>query len=145
MAFDNFVKTGQMTKQEVDAYISSNNSRGNTAMDAEKNYGASFWQSSVLITDVSAVLVEYFITGKPIIFCEAENRAATYLPYFLDILSVSYVAKNQEELEQYLNQLKSGNDPLQEERIKMRDKLFGTGIDQIPEKIIQHLIGDYYG
>lgn len=143
MLFDNFVRTGKMTQQEADDYIHGRNTAPNTAMDNEKSYGSSFWHSSVLLTDVSAVLVEYFVTGKPIIFCETENCASTYLDSFQQILSVCYIAKNQEQVAMYLNQLKTGEDPLKDQRQEIIEKLFGSDPTSTPQRIIDDLVFDY--
>lgn len=143
MAFDNFIRTGQMTPEEVAQYIADCNSRKNTAIDTAKNYDATFWQSSVLISDVSAVIVEYFVTGKPIIFCRSGKQTNTYLENFQKICSCCYIAENQQELAAYLQQLQAGNDPLQEKRKAMIRELFGEDPTQAPQRIMEDLLADY--
>lgn len=143
MAFDAFVRLGQMTQQEVDEYIRSCNSRPNTAIDTAKNYDATFWQSSVLVSDISAVVVEYFVTGKPIIFCPTEKRGSTYLSNFEKICSSCYIANNQEELTGYLDQLKQGIDPLAQKRTQVIRELFGEDPTQAPNKIRDDLLADF--
>lgn len=143
MLFDNFVRTGKMTRQEADDYIHGRNAAPNTAMDNEKSYGSSFWHSSVLLTDVSAVLVEYFVTSKPIIFCETENCASTYLDFFRQILSVCYVAKDQQQVAMYLDRLKAGEDPLKDQRLAVIQKLFGSDLTSTPKRIADDLAADY--
>lgn len=142
MAFDNFVRTGQMTQEQVQDYIANCDKRRNTALDTAKNYDATFWQSSVLISDVSAVVVEYFVTGKPIIFCPTEKRGSTYLSNFEAICSSCYVAKDQQELTAYLDQLRQGNDPLASKRQQVIRELFGEDPTQAPEKIRADLLSD---
>lgn len=143
MAFDNFVSTGQMTPEQVQAYVAACNERRNTSLDRAKNYDATFWQSSVLVSDVSAVIVEYFVTGKPIIFCPTEKRGSTYLSNFETICSSCYVATNQQELTDYLDQLRQGNDPLASKRQQVIRELFGKDPTQAPEKIRDDLLSDF--
>lgn len=143
MAFDNFVRAGQMTQQEVDAYVSRIQNNSNTSLDVEKNYDASFWRSNVLVTDISAIIVEYFVTGNPIIFCETEKRGCTYLEFFEKILSVCYVAENQQQVEAYLDQLKQGDDPLREQRQEMIHRLFGENLSRTASAIIEDLVKDF--
>ena len=143
MAFANFVRGGQMTQQEVDDYIRLLDSGANTALDRQKGYDATFWQSSVLISDISAVMVEYFVTGKPIIFCETEERTCTYLDMFQKMLSVCYIARNQQELAEYLDQLQAGCDPLQSARREMIRELFGADLTDTARAIAQDLIEDF--
>lgn len=143
MAFDNFVRTGQMTRQQVQEYIQSCNSRTNCAIDTAKNYDATFWQSSVLVSDVSAIIVEYFVTGKPIIFCPTEKHGSTYLSNFQNICSCCYIANNQDELTQYLDQLKQGLDPLAHKRAQVIRELFGDDPTQAPARIRDDLLADF--
>lgn len=145
MAFSNFIQTGQMTRQEVDDYIACVEQGENTALDKEKGYDATFWQSDVLVTDVSAIIIEYFVTGKPIIFCETLPLTCTYLDFFKDILSVCYIARDSESLAGYLNQLKLGNDPLQEARQAMIRTLFGEDLTRTAKAIAEDLYQDHFG
>jgi len=145
MAFSNFIRNGQMTQQEVDAYVGQIEAGANTALDREKGYDATFWQSSVLITDVSAIIIEYFVTGKPIIFCEAEERTCTYLEFFQKILSVCYVARDEGDVRRYLHQLRTGDDPLQDARTAMIRELFGDNPTGAAKAIAEDLIADSLG
>lgn len=143
MAFSNFIRNGQMTQQEVDTYVGQIEAGANTALDREKGYNATFWQSSVLVTDVSAIIIEYFVTGKPIIFCEAQTRTCSYLAFFEKILSVCYVAKDEQDIRRYLNQLQAGQDPLQDARTAMIRELFGDNLTGTAKAIAEDLIADY--
>ncbi len=140
MAFDNFIRTGLMTRTEVDAYIAACNAHSNTSIDAEKKYGATLWQSSVLITDVSAIIVEYFATGKPIIFCPTKHCVSTYLSHFNAICECCYVANNQEEIAGYLRLLQRGEDPMAGKRQIVIKDLFGDEPMHAPEKIREDLL-----
>ncbi len=143
MTFDNFIKTGEMTAEEVADFIKKRNDCHNTSMDNSKEYGATFWQSSVLLTDISAVVIEYFVTGKPIIFCTSNNADVTYLNFFNKILSVCYVAKNESDIAMYLEQLKTGNDPLKSKREDMIKNIFGEDLSQTPSRIANDIVEDF--
>ena len=142
MAFDNFVRTGKMTQDEVDRYVQLCNSAANTALDTQKNYDATFWQSSVLLTDLSAIIVEYFLTGKPIIFCQTESPSSTFLDFFQQILMVCYIARDQDDVAHYLQQLQAGHDPLQNARMQVIEQLFGADPLSIPERIANDILND---
>ncbi len=143
MAFDNFVRTGQMTQPQVEDYIRNCQGRPNTALDAEKKYDSTFWQSSVLISDVSAVIVEYFVTGKPIIFCPTQQRSSTYLSSFQKICSCCYIAADQQELTKHLDRLRHGEDPLAQKRQDVIRELFGQDPTQAPKRIRKDLLSDF--
>lgn len=145
MAFANFVRMGQMTQQEVDDYIALIESGKNTALDKEKGYDATFWQSDVLVTDISAIIIEYFVTGKPIIFCETLPLTCTYLDFFEKILSVCYIARNENELTEYLDRLQKGDDPLKQARQEMIRALFGEDLTATATAIAEDLFRDHFG
>lgn len=143
MAFDNFIRTGQMTQQQVDDYVRRIQSNRNTSLDTEKDYDATFWNCGVLVTDISAIIVEYFVTENPIIFCETEEHGCTYLDFFENILSVCYIARDQQQVEFYLNQLKQGDDPIKEKRKEMIRKLFGEDLTKTADAIVNDLVNDF--
>ena len=140
MAFSNFVQTGQMTRQQVDAYIAQIEAGQNTALDQQKRYDATFWESDVLVTDISAIIIEYFVTGKPIIFCETLPLTCTYLDFFKDILSVCYIARNEGEIAAHLDQLQKGDDPLKPARQEMIHTLFGADLTRTAKAIARDLL-----
>lgn len=145
MAFSNFVRMGQMTQQEVDDYISLIEGGKNTSLDKEKGYDATFWESDVLVTDVSAIIMEYFATGKPIVFCEAKPLTCTYLDFFKDILSVCYIARDENEIAGYLDRLQKGDDPLLQKRQKMIRSFFGENLTATAAAIGEDLLRDHFG
>lgn len=145
MAFSNFIQTGQMTRQEVDDYIAQIETGENTALDKEKGYDATFWQSDALVTDISAIIIEYFVTGKPIIFCETQPITCTYLDFFKNILSVCYIARDEASLAGYLKQLQAGDDPLAQERKAMIRALFGEDLTRTPAAIAEDIYRDHFG
>lgn len=75
------------------------------------------WSSDVLVSDLSGLVFEYFLTGKPIVFTHKDwtqlNEAATRL-----YQKIVYPVHSQQELIQTLEMLRSGNDPLREQRLQ---------------------------
>ena len=136
LTFGNFIKTGEMTKQEVDDYIKQIDDMPNMSMDKEKEYNGTIWGSDALITDISAFLPEYYITGKPIIFC-ASNMFLEPTEETKMMLTGCYVSHSEEETYEYLDKLKCGDDPLKDIREKVIDKLFGDSINTATKKIVE--------
>lgn len=118
LMFPNFIKTGEMTETEIDSFFAYVKALGNVRIDTSGEYITTFWNSDVLITDFSSILIEYFITAKPIIYCNS-SIDIEYLNIMRDILDTCYVVNNSNELLHYLNQLKKGIDPLKEKREKL--------------------------
>lgn len=143
MAFDNFIKTGQMSREAVDEFYQICDKTSNLSLDISKEYASTFWESNVLITDISSVIVEYFITGKPIIFCPTEKRQCHFLSYFKDILSACYIANTAGEITKYLLDLYNGNDPLKVRRSKLIEDLFCGDFSITPKLIVDDIANDF--
>lgn len=142
LTFGNFIQTGEMTREEVDFYKKKCNT-DNSRLDETSEYASTFWQSTVLITDFSSVIIEYFITGKPIIFCTTKTNMDEPTEEFIKILSCCYIANNENEIKSYLEQLHAGMDSLKEKRQSVIGEIFGNDLEHIPEKIAEDLYLDW--
>ncbi len=144
LSFGNFINTGQMTVEEVTRYKNACESI-NVHLDNSKKYADTFWNSSVLISDYSSVIVDYFITENPIIFCRTKNglveKNATKV--FQLILEGCYIANDENDIVKYINWLFSGNDPLKEKRKRLLISVFGENPDLAPNRILNDLVEDY--
>lgn len=122
MLFSHFQETGRMTRQEVESYLAHFRDPAKMKYDKEQDYSENFWNSDVLVTDLSSVMVEYFLTGKPIIYCPSNLKVNSFME---DVFSGLYVANTWEEVEAYITQLSAGIDPNKEEREKKAAALAG--------------------
>lgn len=111
LAFDYYIRKRFILKRDLDQYCKLYT--GNCVIDTEVKYYKQFWQSDVLISDVSSLLVEYFYTGKPIIFCPGEEELNDLGKALAEGF---YIADNFEEIISYLKMLKNGNDYLKKKR-----------------------------
>lgn len=125
-AFTEYIAKKQMTEEEVENYKKIFTETENMGIDSQADYLPSFYSSDVLISDESSIMPEYFLTGKPIIFTYKE----TNLNDFATKLSEGfYWAKNMEEVQKHLDNLRQGIDPLKEKREEIIKSEF-----YIPEK-----------
>ncbi|WP_197018222.1 CDP-glycerol glycerophosphotransferase family protein [Treponema sp. C6A8] len=137
-----YLQTGKMTEKEVEQYkllVNSNNSK----LDESKEYGATFWQSTLLITDYSSIIFEYFLTGKPIIFCPSKEIIYSPIGLFEEMLKYCYIAKNWSEIQQTIDMLLSGDDFKKNEREYFIKKEFGLDYFNAPDKIVNDIYEDY--
>jgi CDP-glycerol glycerophosphotransferase (TagB/SpsB family) len=107
-------------------------------LDEEKEYVSTIWNSSVLVSDYSGMIPEYFVTGKPLVFC-ASNFTFQPAEHFARMLEGCYVVYNEEELHACLEQLKQGNDTLREKREAIIEELFGDTLTNSTNLIIEEL------
>jgi len=141
LAFDNYLKMGLMSKIEIDEYKNSVEVLENASIDAQKEYLATFWNSDVLITDMSSIIVEYFLTGKPIIYCD---NGTSPLDEFANKMSKGfYWAKDWNEIEAIIVELKNGKDVLFSKRKELIDELFGNSIAGTSSRIVESILKDY--
>lgn len=143
LALSHFIETGEMTVKEVKDFRDNCESIGNIHLDETEEYIPTIWNSSVLISDVSSFIIEYFATGKPIIFCQSHMTAE-----FLDevkkmIYEGCYVANNEEDIRRYINELLCGNDYLKQKRTEIISDILGDDLENISIKIIENVVFDY--
>ena len=142
LAFDNFVKVGAMTEEEVAEYKAKCESADNMQLDTRKEYLDSFASADILVSDMSGVVVDFAVTGKPLIFC-------SYKEIFNDsnkkLMDAYYVVKNVKELEETLEMLCKGEDPKKESRQQIIKEILGDCNGDNGKKILGHIKKDYYG
>lgn len=138
LAIAHFLETGELTQEEADWFYDQCRQLPNISLDSQKEYTDTLWGTSVLITDISGLMPEYFATGKPMIFC-ASNMILTPERSTRKMLEVTYIAHNREELLQYLSQLRCGIDPLAERRRTVVQELFPEAECHPAHQIVEHL------
>lgn len=115
--FTNFHSTGEFTQEEADIYKAKFNEIKNAKIDTQKEYLSTFYDSDVLLADVSSVISDYFLTGKPIIYCHKTNHFNdTWQKIAKDGF---YWVRNWQELQNTLEMLRKKNDPLKEKRLQI--------------------------
>ena len=120
LTFENAVKEKRMTEVEVKEYIEKINSSG-ASFDNNKIVGETLRDTDILITDFSTVVVFYFVSGRPIIYCSDTNIPMTGL--FRQILDSVYIAKSWEDVYRITKDLVNGIDPLFEKRQEVIRKM----------------------
>ncbi len=142
LTFSHFVQTGEMTQQDVLDFKARCCALPNVELDREAQYEATLWGSSVLISDISGIMPEYFTTGKPMIFCASnmELKLADFARRM--IYEGCYVVNDQEELFACLDKLSKGDDPLRETRQKLIPELFGKSTANATQNILEALAND---
>ena len=138
LMFSNFVSTGEMSEIEVKEFKQFCRETANVVLDETKEYCDTFWQSDFLITDGSAIVPEYFSTGKPIMFCQSKISEAN-TNFYNDIISRCYEVNNEHDLVNYFEQLLVGNDVKSDVRKELIDKTMNTYKNN-SEKIINSLM-----
>lgn len=115
-------KHNYMSEEEVNAYkktLEEKNILRHTDMsDMDKNIR----DIDIFIADYSSILIEFFLTGRPIIYCEYPN--AIPLPEYEEMFAAMYIAHSWDEVEKYLDDLLAGKDPLLEKRQEIAKQIY---------------------
>lgn len=121
LAFENFVKTGEMTAHEVVQLKQVFDQAEHLALDETMDYANQFAQSDILISDTSSMMVEFLISGKPIIYTHREDL---FNELGHEIAAGMYWARNEKELRMHLDALLGGEDPLR----SVRAEILASGV-----------------
>ena len=125
LMFSNFLKTGEMTEEEVTEFKLYCHNSDNVVLDESKSYSGTFWNSNLLITDFSGIVPEYFITGKPIIYCHS-NVNFEYTDTVNHLIHCCYEAFDSNDIERYVHNLINQEDTMLQKRIEFIESFFPT-------------------
>lgn len=134
LMFDNFISKKLMTEKQVNDFKCQLKSCG-IAIDNNSVIEDTFIDTDILISDISSIMVAFFLMGKPIIFCDTGREVCeTYKRMMPGI----YVAKSWSDVQYYLNRLLAGDDYLFEQRKKIIDEEFAN-LKDVSKKIVDKL------
>lgn len=99
--------------------------------------------ADVLVTDPSGFIMEFLVTGKPIIYCHRTRDWGN--DFFFEILEqAAYWVHNFEELKNTLDMLASGNDPLKDARKALIANPKYVNTQGVGERIKDIIKADFY-
>lgn len=139
MLVDHFIETNRITRVEADAYLQNFKVNEFLEYDTSKDYMQMFWDVDILLTDISSIIVEFFLTGKPIIYCDTGVMPDAF---FAELIKGMYVVSGWKEAEEKLNELMRGIDPLKEKRAELRTALLGDDFYYITLNILDEIYND---
>ena len=138
------VADGYVTEQEWMDYLQKYRDGNNTNVDLTTTYYDLMWSSDVLITDVSSMIMDYLLTGKPVIYCATPAMGTMSDDPSLairDLLPGLYVVHDFSEIEAVLKQLRQGKDPKLGNREELIRRMRRDG--HIGRNIMELLVQDY--
>ena len=126
------------TKEEVDAYYKAWGKIGMVCTDGD--YIRLFQEAKALITDCGSFLVEFPMTGKPLIRLIPKELDYPLFPAFEKLYDSFYVARNLDEMyATFARILERGEDPKKEARIEAIRELGLMGNEASAERIMRKL------
>lgn len=143
LCFQNFIKTGEMSLDELQQLKHDYDVSLNMRIDENAQYEETFVTSDILISDLSTMMLEYFATGKPIIYTLRKDPKALFNEYGLKLSEGLYLAYNSKDLTNIISKLLSGEDPLRQKREELRNVLFFMPEGGAGRAIKDHLSCEY--
>ena len=128
-------------KDKTDAYYLQWETMPNTSIN-EGEYVDLFLKSDAMIHDSGSFLTEYLYTHKPVMRTMNDVDPKTmYNDFALDVLDVYYKAYNELDIEQFIQNVIDGVDPMKEAREKFyKERLLPPNSKLPSENIINDII-----
>lgn len=140
LMFSNFLEQGAMTVDQISALKQKISQMANVEFDSNNDYLITFNQCDFLISDVTSLLLEFFATGKPIIFCDS-FEPSKLTSEAKEIVKTFYHISNSKELIETIELLATGKDENKEKRLSvLRNTLKVDG--KAGQHIVETLIND---
>ena len=140
LTFKNALEIGKMTEQEIKDYKNSVKQHG-ALFDTNAMIGDTFKQTDILITDYSSVILEFFLSGKPVIYCTKTN--INFDENYKKMIQGCYIAENWEQIEMTVQKLLNGEDDLKTIRMNIIEDIKKQHLGAT-ERIVNFLINDAY-
>ncbi len=120
LTFSNALREKKLTEKQIIDYKNQLDERG-ILIDANPVVADTFMATDVLITDYSSIVFEFFLTGKPIIYCSDIN--INFDDTYKAIINSLYVVNSWDEVTKVMDDLVGGKDILKDKRKRIIDKL----------------------
>jgi hypothetical protein len=108
--------SGELPEAEAERYRRQYAVRANAKIDGSRTYLSTFYSSDCLISDISSIIAEYFLTGKPVVYCHKKD---CFNDFSRKLSEGFYWVRDRKELFAALDMLRSGEDPLKETRQRL--------------------------
>ena len=140
LMFTNFIEKGVMTAEQVESFKNTINDHPNMCLDPNYDYLDTFEKSDLMISDFSSLMIEFFASLKPIIFCG--DNVERYTDFGKRMMEGVYFARNGEELTSRIDELSNSNSIYYERNRELMKELAGTG-ESVGKAIVEALTDTY--
>ena len=138
LMFPNYVQKGIMTKEEVEGLIAGSTIQKNIKFDLHKDYMVEANDADIFVTDFTSLMIEFFATGKPVIYCD-ETEA--FYKDCKEMIPFLYQADTWDDIEKLLEKMKDNRRYLDVSGFK----LFPKNMGKIGKDILQYIADDLKG
>ena len=140
LLFEELIAKSLMKKEDIESYLIVLK-QNNIKYDWGAPVFDTFKGTDVLITDYSSMIIQFFITGRPVIYCDSSNIQLN--DEFKKLAEGMYVAKCEKDIFYYMQKLQNGEDYLFDKRQEIIQNNLKTH-ENATENIVNWLEKDYY-
>lgn len=136
LLFANMVKLGLMTEKDVENY-KEELIKKDIILNQHDMIIDIFPEIDILITDISSVMIPFFLTGRPVIYCSNNIKLNKVCSKMTEGM---YIADSWEDILHYLRGILSGNDYLKQKRAEIIESEF-KGCGNAAKAIVDRVLG----
>lgn len=127
-------------KEKTDDYYNQWNTGCNTSL-SEGQYMDLFLTSDAMLHDSASFIVEYLYTGKPVLrTLNGQDLKEQFSEFGLSCLDCHYKSNNEEDIEQFIQNVINGVDPMKEQRTKFVNEVLMPKGGMASQNIINDII-----
>lgn len=138
LLFNELLREHVLTQADIDHYISQMQEL-NIQYDKGEPVNNLFKETDILISDYSSLLIQFFVTGRPIVYCE---NSVELNDVFTRMHEGMYVVHNGDDLSKQLIQLVDNKDDLCELRNAIISEFYDIHHDST-KRIVETIKEDY--
>ena len=140
LTFSFAVKEGKLSENEVVEY-KRKVENCNSSFDTNVFIEDTLFDTDILITDYSSIVLDYYISGRPIIYCTDIN--IDFENIYEKMSKTFYLAKDWNDVYRIVNDLLNGYDPLYGERKLVVDEIINDN-NNATRNVLDYIISDFY-
>lgn len=138
LMFDEFKKKGLMTEYDIEIFMKSLK-ENRIEIDGGGTIEDAISKADLLITDLSSIMIQYFLTGRPMIYCKCDKD---FIGFAAEMEQCSYVVESEGQLTAVFSEIVGGHDPLERKRRSLIEREFDT-TGCSAKKIVDCIRSDY--
>ena len=140
LMFPSMIKNEIKTKEEVENILQRVNNSDNICFDFIPDYTDTLLKADLLIADFTSLIAEFLATGNPVILCDIPDM---FLDGEIKLADLSYPGLTWSQVENTVEALIGGKDPLAKKREEYRKDIFADSKNTIGARIVDYIINDY--
>jgi hypothetical protein len=132
------IRAKLMTQEEWDAYMNELREL-NVVIDTSSPIDDILKKTDILISDFSSIIISFFLTGRPVIYCDS---GVVLTEEYNELMKHLYVAKSWNDVLNFYNDIADGNDSLKSDRAQYIDEMYSDAAGSA-DKIVDCICRDY--